>query len=512
MSKARNHEPVRLMNHFSHAAVAYVALLSAVVACGTREALGAAAELSSEHRLPILGERGQASVMRFPSTSTYASLNEIEVPKSDRDWDFEATHLDMAHGSDHFVGIKSRRPSLRFIKYRLLETIPVGAEHDALRTLCERVGLSGESAYLHYAEDTRIEVSGNTKAIRGWPSGTATAESDSRIQIFMWDRWRYVVNPSSPCAKRYLAERSVNDVATQPNGLRFDGIFIDEATVPDRLAGPLPKTVAGGRIAEYGNRTRDAVTAESLYTRELRQLYRDVRMAVASSREPGILYPNTASYVTRGVVDVALATDGVLTEVLSVEGQPYGGRGEEVLWDFARDIDKGGKIFIFTQGTAKPPTDLGYGPSNYRTAQERHDMYSLTSYWMARRSARTFYAMAPRWQPLASFWVKAQEADLGRPMGEPRIWKEDLVAGDEIGQGYRVSRREFERAIVVFRSRVDWNERNFRSYAAKTPPLPLGGCYQLLAADGSLGPPITTVQLALAEGAALMRCITPSPR
>lgn len=235
-------------------------------------------------------------------------------------------------------------------------------------------------------------------------------------------------------------------------------------------------------------------------------------MAMASGREAGILYPNTASYVTPGAVALALATDGVLTEFLSVEGQPYGGRGEEVLWDFARDVDNAGKIFIFTQGTAKPPIELGYGASSYRSAQERHDMYSLTSYWMARRSPRTFYAMAPRWQPLASFWVKAQEADLGRPMGEPHVWKEDLGTGDEIGQSYRVFRRDFERAIVVFRSRVDWNERNFRSYAAKTPPLPLGGCYELLAADGSHGPPITTVQLALAEGAALMRCSTPSPR
>lgn len=485
---------------WSLATVAIAALSIPMASCNQD-----AGRVLRAERPPAIDSTVSASLPQsFGPARSYASLNQVPVPATENEWMFEATRLSMAHGAAHFAGLKQRRPSLPYIKYRLLETIIPREDERALASFCEERGLEPESAYLHFANETEVEAASGPRSVPAYAPATAAS---SRVVAYIWDTWRYLVNPSSECARQYLARRSQDDVAPDASGLAFDGIFIDEASVADRGGMPLPATRRGGGIVEFGGRSRSQLQADSSYSAALVRLYAYVATAIKANRPGALLYPNTASFVSEGATRLGLATDGILTEFLSVEGQPYSSQGEVAVWEFARAQQDADRLFVFTQGTPDPPSESHFTKGNYPSARARHAMYALASYWMARSSRRLYFAQYPVWKPLSSYWIAAQEFDLGAPAGSYTRWREGSGASaDSAGQAWRVFRRDFSNAIVLFRTRVDWSAANFASYGAPSPALELGGCFRLLHPDGSFGESVTSIRLALAEAAILVRC------
>ena len=446
---------------------------------------------------------------RWPSTLTYASLNQIAPPTSSAGWQFEATHLDMAHGVDHFQGVMGADPSFPYIKYQLMETTIIGSEDAAIAAVCGAQGLDPEDAFLHYSDDTQVAAGGATFVVRGWGTGSASTRAEARVRTRIWEVERHIFNWASACARAYLSARSVNDVTVPSSGRLFTGMFIDELGDPGRVSSvpSLPPTTGGGHITEYSDRTKDAIVSSGDYRRDLGGLFRTVRMAMNAARPGSLILLNTASYTSWEAMSLGTEASGVLTEFLSIESAGYSSTGETRLWDIAKQMSDQSKLYVFVQGSKSAPTDKNFNPGNFRTVSERHEMYSLASYWMARQGLSTYYSQVPRWQQLESFWLRAQEANIGQPRNAYSVWQESSgSARDSNGQRYRVYRRDYDGAMVLFRTRYDWDDANFSSYSGAAGPFALGGCYQVLYGDKTLGPQINEISVHLAEGVVLLPC------
>ncbi len=444
----------------------------------------------------------------FPSTLTYGSLNGVAVPTTEAEWRFEIDHLDMAHGQDHFQGIKERKPDFFYVKYQLMETAIAGTEERDVESHCSKLGLDPENAYLHYFDDTEAEAGGQKITVRGWKGGTAAVRKDARVRGKMWGTARFVYNWADPCTRSYMKARSVRDI-TQGGKAHFDGIFIDEIGAPELAESiSIPKAGKGGRIAEFGNQTKEEYVRGGGYFRDLSGLFSEVAREmkrVSSGRS--LFYPNTANYATDGVIQVGVAADGLLTEIFSSEEATYSGKGEARIWDMAKALADKGKVFILAQTSLDTPKFPTFTAGNYATKADRHSMYSLASYWMARQGNSTYFIQAHRWAPMSTFWIKAQEFDLGQPTGDYFVWKENET--DSAGQKYRIYRRNYGKAMLLFRTRYDWDASNFKDFGAPSAAYDLGGTYRVLYPSGKLGPPITRIALHLAEGVALVSATDP---
>ena len=441
----------------------------------------------------------------FPSVMTYASLNEVVPPTTDAEWWFEINHIDIGHSGEHFVGIKSREPNFYYIQYRLMETITIDDAND-MESWCKSNGYDPEDAYLHYYNDSALNINGQSWTTKGWGGGSASTRSEARMKTYMWGTWRYTLNWSNTCVGEYMKYRSVKDITSPVNGYYYNGIFVDEIlpdTNPNGVQS-MPNSTSGGLIVEYGNGTKAEVINSGKYINDLGNLFAAVAKAMHSTMGNSLLYPNIGDYTNNNVISLGPKADGLLTEFLCREDATYSSTGETTLWDIAKTMADSGKIFILTQGLYDPPSGPNFTAGNYLSTDSRHNMYSLASYWMGKQGNLTYYQQRPRWKPLSSYWVNAQEYDIGQPKANYYIWKTNTNPGDQVGQKYRIYRRDYTKAIVLFRTRYDWDPANFKDHGARSDYYDLGGNYRVLYPDGTLGPEINQIALSLSEGVVLI--------
>jgi len=461
----------------------------------------------------------------FPSVLTYASLNQIDYPSNEEEVWFIINHIDMAHCDDdegqngHFYNIKSRAPNFFMIKYRLMETVPVNdSELIDLQNFCSVNGYNFEDSFLHYYDDTIVNINGYTKFIPGWGGGSASSREQARVQTYIWGGWRYTYNWKSIPVREFMKHRSIRDLTTPKWGYYYKGIFIDELQIMPQNPSEtfsLPDTTKGGQIIEYNNREKASIISSGDYIRDLGGLFSSVSLAIKQQEPSSLIYPNVANYINDGVLQIGLYSDGLLTEFLSGEIANYDIMGEKIIWDTAKKLADSGKIYIITQNSPYPPSGPNFTSGNYRNSAERHKMYTLASYWMAKQGNYTYYSQAPLWQKLHTFWISAQEYDIGTPIGDYYLWKENNTNGDSAGQKYRVYRRDYTKAIILFRTRYDWDDaKNFKDMGAITSLYDLGGNYRILYSDKTLGPSINKIGMHLGEGVILIPekdTIPPSP-
>lgn len=447
----------------------------------------------------------------FPSIQTYASLNEVPPPTSRSDAEFEVKHLDMAHGGGHFDQIKALNPNFFYILYRLIDQAPVGAEEAAITAYCGGLGLDPENAYMHYRNDTTANQNGVALAVPGWPNGSAPNRVASRLKAYLGKN-SYMYYLADPCLTAYMKHRSEEDLKF-PNaaGKRFNGIFIDELGDPTIFsATQLPNPASGGAIAEYDGLTASQAVAKGYYSRDLNGLLAAVSSHLKKvTGGTSLFYPNIGNYAGDGAISQGLASDGVLTEWLADENSQPTGKGNARFWDAAKTLADAGKIMIFAEGAYTGPS-TGYSPGNYRSAQERHTMFSLASYWMAMQPRSTYYEKRPNWDlgAISKYWPKAQEVDIGRPAGLYYAWQNGI---DGAGQHYTIHRRDYTKSVVLFRTKYSWDPKdnaNFSTpgagYAIGTTGYNPSGKWQILYPDGTLGPVVTSVSLTREEGVVLM--------
>ncbi len=464
---------------------------------------------------PLAGSR------HLPSVISYASLNEWAPPVSKGDWVWEAKHLDAAHGQDHAQGILAVDPNFYFIKYELIETaITEGKDSEVpnLIGFCKKLGSDPENAFLHYAEDTYVDLSAcsgkNRTLIPGWGAGSAKTRSEARVQSCTYSLRRYVWNHGdTTCLRPYIKARTERDITSKLSGLaHIRGIFYDELGPISRCTGSgclsaLPNTVGGtGSIAEFANETKAQLIADGKYERNFTALLTEVKNELSERTNGDFLaLANTAQCTDQSCIDIGLSADGVLTEFFDSEAQSYCGAGVECEWAFADKLTENHNVIVWTEGDYNTPVNPDFSACNYNSPASRHQMWALSNYWMIKSANYAWYSQRPwkdahsNWGLLKDHWYKAQEYDIGSPTGSRYLWKSGT---DASGNGFKIFRREYTKGIVLVRGRSSWSDKAPQN--SRTPAYELGTTYHVLNSNGSLGPGITQIGLCRDEAVTLV--------
>lgn len=441
-------------------------------------------------------QSGVLPAPRFPSTLNYQPLNVIPVPETDADWQFEMTHLDLAYASSHLQGLRQRGSNVYLLQYLLLHYLPLSdtASYADLQAFATARGFDVEDAFLHFYNDTTVRyLDGQTENIPGWGGGSAASRQSARIKILGMTITSWVYNLKSPLMQAYLGDLCRRTVT---GGLKPNGIYVDGCK-------PLTEmfiTNSGGKIAEYANKT--AADAASDYIADATIAYKAANTAMGQDDPLGdhYLLPDVSSYIERFTELGTTGADGLIAGYNMQETQNLSPR----LYNLAKQFADAGKILTLAQG--QPTPVITDAPSNYNSDQDRHSMYCLSEYWMAKQGNSTYYSqVAPGNAPLSSFWCKARETDIGTPIDA--LYSTWRTGTDAAGQDFTIYARHYSKALILSRPKVGWI---YSDYKTQSPVYDLGGTYRLLRSDGTLGPDITKIGLAMGEAVTLMKSSPPA--
>jgi uncharacterized repeat protein (TIGR01451 family) len=439
---------------------------------------------------------GSPTAPKLPSTLNFQPLNVVLAPATEADWTFEMARLDMAVASDHLAGLRARNCDAVLLNYELLHSVLVTDTNELtqLASIATARGKDIEEAFLHYYDDTTVTYTdGRTITIKGYGGGTAATLKDARVRNLIWTDERYIYNLKSPLVSE-LKGTMFRAVLT--SALKPDGIFVDEN---NPLQSFIAQPTAGGHIREYANKNRDDAAAG--YVTDVTAIYALVNEAMGHDGPFGdrYLFPNMAEWVDI-FLDLGLhSADGAATEILIQEVQPRSPH----LYDLAKLYADANKIFLATQGGYDPVvTSVG----NYTSAMDRHQMYALSEYWIAKQGKSTYYSQYPSsYVPMSQWWCKSREYDIGAVV-DPlySVWQ---TGADSVGQNYTIYKRTYTKALVLSRPKIGWT---YSDYSTQTQQYDLGGSYKLLHYDGTLGPVITKIGLAMGEAVTLVKATTPA--
>ena len=100
------------------------------------------------------------------------------------------------------VAIKALNPDFQWFTYNSATDNYVTGnedqEHVALTAFAAARGFDIEDAYLHYWDDTQLNLGGEVVTIPGWGGGSATDPAQARMPVYYKDLSRRLVNFSTP--------------------------------------------------------------------------------------------------------------------------------------------------------------------------------------------------------------------------------------------------------------------------------------------------------------------------
>jgi hypothetical protein len=445
----------------------------------------------------------------FPSVITYASLSQIAVPANNAEYDYYVSKIDYGHGSDTVPGMVQRSATFFPFKYDILQACCIGSqepEYKAMQKWFAVQGCNYEDAWLHYSDDSQtVDRSGNKWTVRGWGNGSAKKREDARVR----SSGGFIYNHANPCVigwLKYKFVQSVKQVERSSKRPLYRGVFIDSMmSLNTRIDNvEIPKTVSGGHIIEYGNQTVEQIVPAGVYQKAVIGAESAIKDAMHSAVPGSLLLLNLANETTQSDYAQVMATDGYLSEWFDGEENNRSSRGSAGDFDFVKSLTDKGKVFVWSESldANTVPKLKNINGCNYSTPLKRHQMYSLTNYWIAKQGDLVWFEQRPIGSYLGDFWYKAQERNVGEPKGSYTIWE---TGKDAAGQNFRIYRRDYSSgAIMLNRSRFGWNDADNRDYGTKTPLYNLNGSYRILYSDNTLGPVIQQVGLCLGEAVTLI--------
>jgi len=307
--------------------------------------------------------------------------------------------------------------------------------------------------------------------------GGTVRDSAHRKVVTIWDSKRWVINPADEGARAYQVDRFQRITANE------GGAFVDEASsdMTGHTAGSMefpqasdfeaPQTATFAAIKQgIGSKTLMINTAE--YTKPFDRANAIAAGAVHLERMNNPLYSGIAQ--TWQWVE-GLTSQGVLVDFVNLYDSPY---VNTVAW--------------FPHGNSATPA-------------QRMKMWELASYYMVvpPTPQNLTLQLENSWStPYSSMWLRAQEADIGHPLGARVLASR---GSDPSGQSYEVFTREMDRALVVMRVNQGWGSHSYADGTAVTIPLPSTDQWVPLNADGTLGSPVTSVTLRNVEAAILIK-------
>ncbi|MEP7064890.1 MAG: Ig-like domain-containing protein [Gemmatimonadota bacterium] len=308
--------------------------------------------------------------------------------------------------------------------------------------------------------------------------GGAPRDSAHRKVVAIWDSQRWMINPADDAAREYQVGRFQRITANEA------GAFVDEASsdMTGHTAGSLefpnaadfeaPQTATFAAIKRgMGNKILMLNTAE--YTKPFDRANAQAAGAVHLERLNNPLFSGTAQ-TWQWVED--LTNQGILVDFVNLYSSQY----------------------VNTIGGTFPR-------GNYGTPAQRMKMWELASYYLVVPSTpdKLTLQLENSWNaPYSSLWLRAQEANVGHPVGARVLASRGV---DPLSQAYAVYTREMDRALVIMRVNQGWGSHSYTDATAVTIPLPSTDQWVPLNADGTLGSPVTSITLRNVESAILIK-------
>jgi hypothetical protein len=417
------------------------------------------------------------------------------------------------------VFIKALNPDFHWYVYNsgtdnYVVSRPGGSgEHALLLAIAAQHGWDPEDGYLHYFDDTRIVLQGDTVSVPGWGGGSAATPDQARVPVYYADLSRRLANFATPRARQLQKEVMLRLAFGTPfnnSTLYPDGIFLDNSTWVLFNYGSI---LSGGRVREApGNAAIGSIEFRNWFWRDnygpFLTALKDTLEGSASWSPDGrrkFLMVNISnvwddSYVSRDVADVLL---------LEFQYNPVRSFGpNEVAEAHRRDA------LAAAAGIAS-----FYTATMTRTVSEREGQYTyaetmlgnLAWYLVTRTPSTFFYEMGTNAPSVAGWdsltWrgcIDVANERLGAALGPPYT----LAQGtDPLGNRYRIMARDYEGGLAVLRNRGDWNQ-GIEPQTAVTVALPRPGLP--VQPSGAIGASVAAVTLRNGQGAVFLTGAAPA--
>jgi hypothetical protein len=308
----------------------------------------------------------------------------------------------------------------------------------------------------------------------------ASLNQAGRVYYYRLGAYRWAINPKDPGAIAYTVSR-VQRMAANENG-----IFFDEAS-----SGDMTSTL--GDMQEFATRTD--------YVAAIANVLAQAKAAVGSK----MIMLNTAGYTT--ALDSINARRAGAVHLEQFNSFRWSGMYDHWRW-VANLASQGVFVDVVSAYSTRdmPGMATYYPPGNSPSNTQRAKLWELASYYLslpASGAKNVAIQLENYWTvPYSTIWTKAQEANIGLPVGSML----ELSRGtDPLGQRFVIYARDFQRARVVLRLQQGWGSQNYMDGSAVTVNLPTGERWIPLNANGTVQSAITTLRLRNSEAAILLR-------
>jgi hypothetical protein len=301
---------------------------------------------------------------------------------------------------------------------------------------------------------------------------TARFAYESRLFAGSYGQMRFATDPSPASFQAWAADYAVRSLQTQPLA---DGLFVDNSSgKPPAAAGSVLEP-----IASYGS--------------DYGALLGAVNRAIA----PRWIVANTAGGST--------SADPVLLQV-PAGFEEFALRPLSGNWQMFQDL---GSLVAHREALRSPPPYLVLDslPTGGSPTDGRTQLATLAEYYLLADPHSTFldfyggYAPATSW---SQHWSPAAAYNVGQPVG---TWSLAASGADPSNPAltYKIFQRSYTNALVLYKPLSYTKGTNGTLTDASATTYTPGGTYQVLQADGTLGPVVTSVTLRNGEGAILIK-------
>ena len=381
------------------------------------------------------------------------------------------------------------------------------AEYNLLNSICSSRGWNPEIAYLHYYEDTQVNLEGQILLIPGWGGGSATSPDQARVPVYYKNLTRRVCNFSTPQSAQLYREVMVQlafDAPFQGTTLYADGIFLDNTA---HMLYNYGTVLSGGGVREAPNHA--VIGSPEFRSWHWNQNLGPFLTSLKDTLETGASWAKDGkrkylmincsnawadSYVTFDAADVLF---------MEFEYNPVRSFGVGAIDEAYRRDALAAEAGIACFYSATMTRSVAGHNGSY--SLEEIMLGNLCWFLMTRTPLTLFYQQGtnapntPDWETLT--WIGAMDV-ANNELGEATGTCYTLAQGtDALGNPYVVKARQYEHGLVVLRNRGDWDE-GIEPETAVSVSLP-GSLYPLSPA-GTTGSPVSSLSLRNGQGAILM--------
>jgi PKD repeat protein len=306
------------------------------------------------------------------------------------------------------------------------------------------------------------------------PADTARFTYESRLFATSYGQMRFAANVSAPALQRWAIDFSLRLLSSMPQTV---GIGMDNS-------GGKPNVVAGQSIESIANYAAD---------------YGATIKAIATAIAPRWIMLNTGG--SGYAADPVIQQNPIYSEEFAIRAMSASYKAFETLADL-----------IAHRSTLTTPTPYAVIDSRFdggSPTDPRTQIATLAYYYLLADPHTTFLDLFGGNEPGTTWtrhWTDAISFNVGMPTASWSLYATGADPGNA-GYTYNVYQRTYQNALVLYKplSFKDWSSPAATIDDTTATAFNLGGTYQLLHSDGTLGAPVTSVTLRNGEGAILVK-------